>query len=215
MGLRAPDAARPTAPTGSIVVFSGSDVIGAGLAGLLPREWRDRIELCSDLHELGQLLDAQRADVIVDADAPGADEALRLARAHGGSAVLLLGPNSAAFAPELHDQADAIIRRDEADALTLRISLVVGRMGMRLLPRDTEPTAPGRPSGPPGAVIPEPGRRVLALLAQGMRDAEIARELNLSESAVRKLVQRTVRIVGARTRSQAVAIAARSGELTS
>jgi DNA-binding NarL/FixJ family response regulator len=47
-----------------------------------------------------------------------------------------------------------------------------------------------------------------------MRDAEIARELNLSESAVRKLVQRTVRALGARTRCQAVALAARAGELT-
>ena len=40
--------------------------------------------------------------------------------------------------------------------------------------------------------LEEQARRVLTLLADGQRDAEMARELSLSESAVRKLVQRTV-----------------------
>jgi DNA-binding NarL/FixJ family response regulator len=83
---------------------------------------------------------------------------------------------------------------------------------MRLTPRSM-PTAPGAIEGAPGVALPDSARRVLELLSDGMRDAEIALELNLSESAVRKLVQRTVRAVGARTRCQAVAIAARTGQL--
>ena len=42
-----------------------------------------------------------------------------------------------------------------------------------------------------------------------MRDAEIALAMNISESAVRKHVQRTVQSLGARTRYQAMAIIAR------
>ena len=107
-----------------------------------------------------------------------------------------------------------MVRRDEADPLTLRVALAAGRVGMRLVPRSFPATVTAVAAAERGgSALTDSGRRALVLLAQGKRDAEIALELSLSESAVRKLVQRTVRSVGGRTRCQAVAITARTGQL--
>jgi DNA-binding CsgD family transcriptional regulator len=212
--LRAADAPVPTPATGAIVVFSSSELIGDGLIGLLPREWRDKIALARDLAGLERLLDGPRSSVIVDADTAGAGPALRMTRVGGGSAILLVGPSVRGLDPELLDEADAVVRRDEAEPLTLRVALAAGRVGMRLVPRSFSAAAGGAAAAErDGSALTDSGRRALVLLAQGKRDAEIARELSLSESAVRKLIQRTVRSVGGRTRCQAIAITARSGQL--
>jgi DNA-binding NarL/FixJ family response regulator len=194
-----------------VLVFSGSELIGSGVVGLLPREWREQITIVSDLSELRRRLDGQRVAVIVDAGGEDAEAAIGLASGHGGSTILLAGPEDRGLDADVLELADAIVDRDEAEPLTLRTALAAGRLGMRLVPRSLPARTDGAPelSGP----LSETARRALVLLAEGMRDAEIARELNLSESAVRKLVQRTVRAVGARTRCQAVAIVARAGQL--
>jgi DNA-binding NarL/FixJ family response regulator len=210
--LRAPQDARSGPSVGGVVVFSGSELIGDGVVGLLPRDWRARIAVASDLAELRRRLDGQRAAVIVDAGGEDAEAAVRLIAVHGGSSILLIGPEDHGLQADVLELADAIIERDLVEPLTLRTALAAGRLGMRLVPR----SLPAAEAGAPviGSSLSDTARRALELLAEGMRDAEIARELNLSESAVRKLVQRTVRAVGARTRCQAVALAARAGELT-
>jgi DNA-binding NarL/FixJ family response regulator len=210
-GLRA--AARAGPSVGAVLVFSGSELIGSGVVGLLPREWRERITVVSELSELRRRLDGQRVAVIVDAGDPDAEVAIRLASVQGGSTILLTGADERELEPEVLELADAIVDRDDAEPLTLRTALAAGRLGMRLVPRSVAMNAAGAPVFP--GSLSEPARRALAMLADGMRDAEIARELNLSESAVRKLVQRTVRALGARTRCQAVAFAARAGQLES
>ena len=204
----------PTTPaSGAIVLFSSSELIGDGLIGLLPREWRGQIALARDLAELERLLDGPRSSVIVDADTAGAGPAVRITRVRGGSAILLVGASVRGVDPELLDEADAVVRRDEAEPLTLRVALAAGRVGMRLVPRSLPVVAADTAAERGGSGLTDSGRRALVLLAQGKRDAEIAPELSLSESGVRKLVQRTVRSVGARTRCQAVAITARTGQL--
>jgi DNA-binding NarL/FixJ family response regulator len=192
---------------GEMVVFSRSELIGDGLAGLLPREWRPRISVASDLAALERSIGPAWTSVIIAGDSPAATEAVRLTRARGGSAIVLLGSDRTELEPESLAQADAILERDETEALALRIAIAAGRLGLRLVPR----TAPAAPSAEDVqiAALSDTARRALALLADGMRDADIAGELHLSESAVRKLIQRTVRALGARTRCQAVAIAAR------
>jgi DNA-binding NarL/FixJ family response regulator len=210
--LRPSDGARTGPSVGSVIVFSSSELIGDGVVGLLPREWRERIAIVSELDELRRRLDGQRAAVIVDGDGADAAAAVRLTAVQGGSTILLLGRADPSLEPDVLDAADAIIPRDETEPLTLRTALAAGRLGMRLVPRSL-PSAAHLRASVNGSSLSESARRALVLLAEGKRDAEIARELNLSESAVRKLVQRTVRSVGARTRCQAVAIAARSREL--
>jgi DNA-binding NarL/FixJ family response regulator len=209
--LRGSETARGGPSVGGVLVFSGSELIADGIVGLLPRDWRERITIVSELPDLRRRLDGQRAAVIVDAGGEDAAAAIRLTAVHGGSTILLIGPERTELEPDVLDLADAIVDRDDAEPLTLRTALAAGRLGMRLVPRSLP--APAAGAAPVGPALSDTARRALALLAEGMRDAEIARELNLSESAVRKLVQRTVRAVGARTRCQAVALAARAGEL--
>jgi DNA-binding NarL/FixJ family response regulator len=192
---------------GNMVVFSRSELIGDGVVGLLPREWRQRTAIVPDIETLERSVESARTSVIIDGDTPAAAEALRVTRARGGSAIMLLGHNLAEFEPESLEQADAILHRDETEALMLRIALAAGRLGMRLVPRSLPAADPA--SDAAIANLSEPARRALALLGEGMRDAEIAGHLHLSESAVRKLIQRTVRSVGARTRCQAIAIVTR------
>jgi hypothetical protein len=194
-----------------IVVYSSSELIAGGLAGLLSDEWGDRIAVASELDALADPRPWPLAGAIIDADARGAREAIRWAKAQGGAAVLLLGPSSSRLDQTVLDEADAVLHRDAASPLLIRVALVVGRLGMRVVPRDESPPTVVDAGGVP---LTDPAWRALALLAAGMRDAEIARELYLSESAVRKLVQRTMRSLGARTRCQAVAIAARERGLT-
>jgi DNA-binding CsgD family transcriptional regulator len=210
--LRPSEAARSSQPVAGVVVFSRSELIGDGVVGLLPRDWRERIAIVSDLSELRRRLDGQRTAVIVDAGGEDAEAATRLIAVHGGSAILIVGSDARGLEPDVLELADAIVDRDDAEPLTLRTALAAGRLGMRLVPRSSPAPAGAAPVLAPS--LSDTARRAMALLADGMRDAEIARELNLSESAVRKLVQRTVRALGARTRCQAVALAARAGELT-
>jgi DNA-binding NarL/FixJ family response regulator len=205
-------AGRPAAGIARVVVLSDSAVIGDGIAALLPREWRDRIRVASGLDEVTELLEGPRTALIVDGDAAGAAVAILAAREQAAITILLQRPAAATkLGTGVLDAADAVLDRDTAEPLTLRIAIAAGRMGMRLVPR--LPEQPADQTAPPAVPLSDAARQVLALLAEGKRDAEIALILSLSESAVRKLVQRTVRAVGARTRCQAVAIAARRGEL--
>jgi DNA-binding NarL/FixJ family response regulator len=188
---------------GTILVYSAAHIIRDGVVGLLPEGWRSRTEAVADVRDLAGRIVPGVASVIVDGDAPQAAEALVAAVAQGCSTVLILG--GAAAAPETLALPDAILLRDELEPAGMRLALAAGRAGMRLVPRTLSVSLPA-PAAPAGSELTDAARRVLELLAEGMRDAEIARELHISESAVRKLVQRTVQALGARTRYQAVAM---------
>jgi DNA-binding NarL/FixJ family response regulator len=196
-----------------VVIFSSREVIAQGLVGLLPDDWRARSEIAVDMDALERTALPALPATIVDAGHPEMEQAARFTRSRGGSVIVLLGSLEDSLSPELREDADAILIRDDVEALTLRVALAAGRLGMRMLPRRLPPTVPPRAARGEQPRLDEPAKRALALLAEGLRDAEIAIELNLSESAVRKLIQRTVRRAGARTRCQAVVAAVRDGEL--
>jgi DNA-binding NarL/FixJ family response regulator len=197
-----------------VVVFSDREVIAQGLVGLLPEDWRARSEIAVDIAALERAALASLTATIVDAGHSEVEQAARFTRSRGGSVIVLLGSLEEELSPALHHDADAIVVRDDVEPLTLRVALAAGRLGMRLVPRRLPPAPPGPDESIEHTRLDEPAKRALALLADGLRDAEIARELHLSESAVRKLIQRTVRRAGARTRCQAIAAAVRDGELS-
>jgi DNA-binding NarL/FixJ family response regulator len=196
-----------------VVVFCDRDVIAHGLVGLLPDEWRDRGEIAADIPALERALLRSVTATVVDAGHADAAQAARLTRSRGGSVVVLIASIQQKLSNPLYEDADAIVVRDEVEPLMLRVALATGRLGMRLVPRGLSPSASRSPHDVAQTSLGEPAQRALELLADGLRDAEIALELNLSESAVRKLIQRTVRQSGSRTRCQAVAAAVRDGEL--
>jgi DNA-binding NarL/FixJ family response regulator len=178
---------------------------------LLPEAWQDHATVVPGIDALE---DAPASAVIVDLATPHAIAVAVAARARGATVILLVAGAEQPLEPEPLELADAVLLRDEVEARTLRLALAAGPLGMRLLPRalplggrvaDTGPAA-GEPLG-------ERAVRALTLLADGLRDAEIAHDLSMSESAVRKLIQRAVRSSGARTRCQAVAAAILSGEV--
>lgn len=201
-----------------VLAYSGTALTAEGIVELLPGAWRERVAVAGDpetiVRDAGGSFDA----AIIDLDTAGAADAVALTRAGGASAILLLASVNAAVDPEVAEAADAIMLRDEVEARTLRMALAAGSLGLRVTPRALplgRPTTwPAVEDAAPSLALGEPAQRALELLADGMRDAEIALELSLSESATRKLIQRAVRRTGARTRCQAVAAAVRGGELT-
>jgi DNA-binding NarL/FixJ family response regulator len=185
-------------PVPQVVVFSDHHLIAQGLVdlGVLERAVRGTLRAA-----------------VVDARAAEAERAIALTRALGASAIVLIGSVDEPIAEALIEDADAVLVRDEVDPRALRLALAAAGAGMRLLPRGLPRPAPSLRAVPVQEPLAGPAQQALALLAEGKRDAEIALELSLSESAVRKLIQRTLRRSGARTRCEAVASAIRSGEL--
>lgn len=198
--------------TGVTVVFSDREVIAHGLVGLLPQPWRTPARILPDAAALDEVAGPIRA-AIVDAEMADAPEIAVLAVRRGAWLIVLVGSAADRVDPVLLAQADAILVHDDVDLRALRLAVTAAALGMRLLPRALDATIPVGSDVRRSGALGEPARRALELLAGGSRDAEVARELNLSESAARKVIQRAVRQLGARTRSQAVAIAVRAGEL--
>jgi DNA-binding NarL/FixJ family response regulator len=198
-------------PAAGRVALLCSEVLQHGVLALLPAGWRERAEMVADLHGLERLMNNSCMGAILDAEHPDALRAARLTRAHGAPLVVLAASAADARAPWMLEHADAILIRDEVSQAMLRIALAAVRVGMRLVPRGVTAAPGGALEAPP---LADDARRVLTLLAEGQRDAEMARNLGLSESAVRKLVQRTVHAIGARTRCEAVVIASRNGQLS-
>jgi PAS domain S-box-containing protein len=71
-----------------------------------------------------------------------------------------------------------------------------------------EPVAPGRP-----VALTDRERQVLTKLALGASGADIAKELYLSPETVRTHTRRAREKLGARSRSQAIALALKSGQI--
>ena len=97
-----------------------------------------------------------------------------------------------------HDGALPMSRAMAAKALALLRAASPGPTA----PEDTSPT-------PPESALTPREREILAQLATGQRDREIADRLSLAETTVKTHVQRILRKLGARNRAEAVAKARR------
>jgi DNA-binding NarL/FixJ family response regulator len=200
-----------------VLAYTDRPLIAEGLIEMLPAALREQTIAVAEIDSVTVALALHVHAAVIDLGTRGAAEAVQLVREAGASATLLAPGDGATIDQALAEQADAILLRDEVEARTLRMALVAASLGVRVVARDLRVySAVASGQGAPQSsslAFGEPAQRALTLLAEGMRDAEIARELHLSESATRKLIQRAVRRIGARTRAQAVAAAVRGGEL--
>jgi DNA-binding NarL/FixJ family response regulator len=186
-----------------VEVLAAQRVLAEGVMELLLDAWSE--SSAAIVEHVDSLEPDPLGAVVIDADRADAAAAAAQAQARGATVIVLVRSQSTPLAAALHDAADAILLRDEADARALRLALAAGRVGMRLVPRAMPPPATGSRLGRAGGELGDQAGRALRLLAAGRRDAEIAQELELTEGAVRKLIQRAVKRSGARTRCEAVA----------
>ncbi len=207
---------RPAARTPrATLIYSDRPLIADGVAELLGGHDEDLVVVASSLEQLPGAGGPTLGAAVIDLDAPDPEQVAAWAAARELSVVLLTDPSQGPIDLELSLLADAILVRDEVEPRSLRVAIAAAGLGLRVTTR-TLALAPH--VAVETEAVPEPlgeqARRALELLADGLRDAEIALELNLSESATRKLIQRAVRRAGARTRCQAVAAAVRGGTLS-
>jgi DNA-binding NarL/FixJ family response regulator len=169
-----------------------------------------------------------RPDVVVmDARMPGTDgvEATRQIVASGGSRVLLVTGfdlDEYAFAG-LRAGASGFLLKDAAPeeliagirAVAAGGATVAPGLARRLLDAGAyqvlAPVAPALACDPRLAALSCREREVLAAIGRGLTNAEIARDLVLTESTVKKHVGRVLAKAGARDRVQAVIFAYETG----
>jgi DNA-binding NarL/FixJ family response regulator len=187
----------------------------ARLAGRALRSGARALASIGDASELAASLGAPpRAVVIGVRSGDDPEEIVGRARALGAPVILFLGSEDPSLIRRsIAAGADGYLLADEADATTVRSTITAAEA------RDgREPWIPdrirARASQDEGAAaITARCLEVLRALSTGLHDQEIARLLGISASAVRKHIAGAQERLNARTRTQAVAIAARHGLL--
>jgi DNA-binding NarL/FixJ family response regulator len=184
-----------------LLVFCDRPIICSGVVGLLPDEWRGCAARHAELHSFVGALSESTELALIDANALGAQTCAELTAAAGVPFLVLLDHADARVAPEMLRVANAVLLTEDLDRETMQLAVGAALRRLRLFPATVDLMAAA------SSVAPQPPDRMdvaLALVAGGCRDAEIASKLNLSESAARKLVQRAVARLGARTRCEAI-----------
>ena len=199
-------ALEETAPSAAIdrelLVFCDRPIICSGVVGLLPDEWRGSAARHAELHSFVGALSESTGLALIDASALGAHTCAELTAAAAVPIIVLLDRADARVAPEMLRVANAVLLTEDLDRETMHLAIGAAVRRLRLFPETVDLMAAASSTRPDAR--PDRMDVALALVAGGCRDAEIASKLNLSESAARKLVQRAVARVGARTRCEAI-----------
>ena len=194
-----------------LLVFCDRPIICSGVVGLLPDEWRGCAARHAELHSFVGALSESTGLALIDASAFGAQTCAELTAAAAVPFLVLLDRADARVAPEMLCAANAVLLTEGLDRETMHLAVGAALRRLRLFPETLDLVAAASSTRPQ-----PPADRMdvaLALVAGGCRDAEIASKLNLSESAARKLVQRAVARLGARTRCEAIVRAMDRGDV--
>jgi DNA-binding NarL/FixJ family response regulator len=209
---RVPADQPPRVREDDLVLYGDRPVVRAGLLELLSTEWLECTLMCASADEAIVALERSSQALMLDGGSMGATEVRETASERAIPTVLLLDGVAGHAHAELVRGSQAVLALRDVDAASVALALAAARRGLALLPGDVGPSLVATPS-----LVDCAGQdrllQALALVASGLRDAEIAVRMSLSESAARKLVQRAVHRMGARTRGEAVAKAIRDGQL--
>ena len=199
-----------------IVAVDRRPLVRAGLARLAGSAFDCRVEAVADLAEAGAVLRATESD----------PRALLIGVPRGEDPARMIGEALRFGVPvvcALDDENEAVIRSlvaagahgyvvlemIEAESLRATLSgIEAGEPVTALIGGGLGDVRADRP-----ASVTERSLEVLGSLADGLHDHEIAIRLGISTSSVRKHIASAQTRLGARTRTQAVAAAARAGLL--
>lgn len=203
----------PLDPPVAVLIVAADPLVRDGLAARL--EDRPELSIVGLTGPEDAALFAPQARVVLwdlgAAPEPDLDPLLELTTS-GVPVVVLAGrPEPAAAA--LRAGVRGVLGRT-ADADTLVLGLLAAVRGMSVLDPELLPAAgilrPAGPGEPPETLTPRE-RQVLGLIADGLSNKEIARRLGISEHTVKFHVNTIMSKLGARSRTEAVVIAARLG----
>jgi DNA-binding NarL/FixJ family response regulator len=225
------DSPTPIAPlravrqSSRVILSEGEALVRAGLRALLEED--GTVTVVGEAATGEEVLDLAgrlKPDVVLlDASLPGLDsvETTRRLLADSGVPVMLLATSEAddhTFAA-LRAGASGVLLKDTEPSELVRAVAVLARGDALLSPSFTRRLIadfasrpePIQPNDERVAVLTAREREVVALVAMGLSNGEIAEELVLSPATARTHVSRAMVKLGARDRSQLVVFAYNSG----
>jgi two-component system, NarL family, nitrate/nitrite response regulator NarL len=196
-----------------VLVVAAYPALRAGLVSLLASD-RQLEPIASEGVELGDAGSAPSA-IVVDYSAGEPEEILSVAEAFPQSALVMIGADPATDGPGLSGAPVAYLPSD-VDAAALTAAVRAAASGLIVL----DPTVAGATGVHTHARTSEGAetltareREVLLLVAEGLPNKAIARELGISEHTAKFHVGSLLGKLGAASRTEAVTIATRRGIL--
>jgi two-component system, NarL family, nitrate/nitrite response regulator NarL len=196
-----------------VLVVAASPALRAGLVTLLAS---DRLldPMVAEMVELGDAGSAPSA-IVVDYSAGEPEEILSLAEAFPGSPLVMIGADPASDGPGLSGAPVAYLPSD-VDAAALAAAVHAAAVGLIVL----DPTVAGATgihaharTSDNAETLTTREREVLLLVAEGLPNKAIARELGISEHTAKFHVGSLLGKLGAASRTEAVTLATRRGIL--
>jgi two-component system, NarL family, nitrate/nitrite response regulator NarL len=196
-----------------VLVVAASPALRAGLVTLLAS---DRLldPMVAEMVELGDAGSAPSA-IVVDYSAGEPEEILTLAEAFPGSPLVMIGADPASDGPGLSGAPVAYLPSD-VDAAALAAAVHAAAVGLIVL----DPTVAGATgihaharTSDNAETLTTRERQVLLLVAEGLPNKAIARELGISEHTAKFHVGSLLGKLGAASRTEAVTVATRRGIL--
>jgi two-component system, NarL family, nitrate/nitrite response regulator NarL len=196
-----------------VLVVAASPALRAGLVTLLAS---DRLldPMVAEMVELGDASSAPSA-IVVDYSAGEPEEILSLAEAFPGSPLVMIGADPASDGPGLSGAPVAYLPSD-VDAAALAAAVHAAAVGLIVL----DPTVAGATgihaharTSDNAETLTTRERQVLLLVAEGLPNKAIARELGISEHTAKFHVGSLLGKLGAASRTEAVTLATRRGIL--
>jgi len=196
-----------------VLVVAASPALRAGLVSLLAS---DRLldPMVAERVKLGDAGSAPSA-IVVDYSAGEPEEILSIAEAFPGSPLVMIGADPASDGPGLSGAPVAYLPSD-VDAAALAAAVRAAAVGLIVL----DPTVAGATgihaharTSDNAETLTMREREVLLLVAEGLPNKAIARELGISEHTAKFHVGSLLGKLGAASRTEAVTLATRRGIL--
>lgn len=207
-------------PRASVLVVLANELVRHGLLGMLKGfPGADRVWACGAAQEALAVLPVQRPDVVLCHGAdPAAAELAEAVRAHGGRTLLVLDDLELESLDErVLLRVDGFVVQSQITAASLRGALDRLAAGEMPLPADLARSllaaklSGGRSRPSRGISLTPRERQVIALLAEGLSNKQIARRLTLTEHGVKRHVTNLLAKLNSPNRTLAVATALREG----